>query len=119
VVLPVDHIPEPPVTPTPIDRGETLRLVFEFYSDEAGTIAQDITGSVFVLINSNFPVPPTFTVTDAVNGKALLYLADTNTDDLVAGRNYEFQIKQTHGVSNNGFTVGDVEIHPVMVFYAK
>jgi hypothetical protein len=100
----------------PIERGETLNLVVEFFQDEADGVTLDLTGSELTISDSTFPsnAAPTLEVIDAVSGRVQFRLTHTQTYNLVTGRNYQCKIRQVTAD-------GSVHKHPddAMVFYAK
>lgn len=88
----------------PIRRGATLVLPLDFFSDAAETVPLNLTGSTLAIVDSTFPVAPTLTVLNAVNGSTELRLSATNTSNLVKRRAYVHSIKHTQAN-------GDIKIY--------
>ena len=77
-----------------INRGECLSVQLN-YTDENGAPI-DITGATFALADVwPSPVVAVFTITDAPNGAATLYVADTTPFPI--GRRSRFRIKMNLG----------------------
>lgn len=94
-----------------IRRGATLNLPLDFFTDDTETTPVNLTGSTFTIVNSTFPVEPTFTVLTPATGNTKLTLSATNTANLVKGRNYLLTLRQVQGN-------GDIVLHGPLTFNA-